>query len=91
MYKLKTTVINNSGLHARPASKFVNLAKNYESEITIRRMDEDGDEVDAKSIVFLLSLGIGKGTEVEISAKGDDEREAVDALVALVESFDESH
>ena len=91
MYKRQTTVINKSGLHARPATDFIELAKKYESKITIRRMDEDGAAVNAKSIVFLLSLGIGKGTEVEISAKGDDENEAVDALVNLIESFDESH
>ena len=91
MYKRQTTVINTSGLHARPAAEFVELAKKYESKITIKRLDENTDAVNAKSIVFLLSLGIGKGTQVEICGKGDDESEAVDALVALIESFDEDH
>lgn len=89
MYKKTTTILNKSGLHARPASDFVKEAGKFGSKITIRRLDED-EEANAKSIVFLLSLGIGQGVEVEISAKGDDEQQAVDSLVALIESgFDE--
>lgn len=85
MYKKTTTVLNKSGLHARPASDFVKEAGKFGSKITIRRLDEE-EEANAKSIVFLLSLGIGQGVEVEISAKGDDEQQAVDSLVALIES-----
>lgn len=85
MYKKTVTIKNKTGLHARPASDFVKEAAKFSSKITIRRLDEE-DEANAKSIVFLLSLGIGQGTEVEISAKGDDERQAVDSLVALIES-----
>lgn len=85
MYKKTTTILNKSGLHARPASDFVKEAGKFSSKITIKRLDED-EEANAKSIVFLLSLGIGQGIEVEISAKGDDEQQAVDSLVALIES-----
>lgn len=85
MYKKTTTILNKSGLHARPASDFIKEAGKFSSKITIRRLDED-EEANAKSIVFLLSLGIGQGVEVEISAKGDDEQQAVDSLVALIES-----
>lgn len=85
MYKKTTTILNKSGLHARPASDFVKEAGKFGSKITIRRLDED-EEANAKSIVFLLSLGIGQGVEVEISAKGEDEQQAVDSLVALIES-----
>jgi phosphocarrier protein len=85
MYKRTTTVVNKSGLHARPASDFVQAAGKFESKITIRRTDEE-DEANAKSIVFVLSLGVSKGTEVELCAKGTDEQEAVDSLVALIES-----
>ena len=49
-------------------------------------MDEEDDEANAKSIIFLLSLGLCQGEEVEITAKGDDEQEAVDALIALIDS-----
>lgn len=85
MYKKTTTILNKSGLHARPASDFVKEAGKFGSKITIRRLDED-EEANAKSIVFLLSLGIGQGVEVELSAKGEDEQQAVDSLVALIES-----
>lgn len=86
MYAKTTKVINKTGLHARPASEFVGEAKKYSSKITIKRLDEDDDEANAKSIVYLLSLGIGQGTEIQIAAQGDDEQQAVDSLVSLIES-----
>ena len=85
MYKKTTTVVNKTGLHARPGSDFVHAAGNFTSKITIRRLDEEEDPVNAKSIAFVLSLGIGKGVEVELCADGPDEQEAVDSLVALIE------
>ena len=85
MYKRTATILNKSGLHARPASDFVKEAAKFNSKITIKRLDED-EEANAKSIVFLLSLGISQGTEVEISALGDDEQQAADALAAMIES-----
>ena len=84
MYKKTVTVINKRGLHARPGSDFVNAAKEFTSKITIRRLDEDDDPVNAKSIAFVLSLGISKGVEIELAANGDDEQKAVDSLVALI-------
>jgi phosphocarrier protein len=86
MYQRKLTVINASGLHARPGSDFVHAAAKFASNITIRRLDEDEDPVNAKSIAFVLSLGIGKGVEVELAAEGPDEKEAVDSLAAFIES-----
>lgn len=88
MYVKTITVINKTGLHARPASDFVREAGKYSSKITIKRLGElsEDDAVNAKSIVHLLSLGIGEGTEVEIAAKGEDQQQAVDALAALIES-----
>ncbi|MDR1913558.1 MAG: HPr family phosphocarrier protein [Clostridiales bacterium] len=85
MVKKRTVIRNKTGLHARPASEFIKEAEKYTSKITIKRLDEE-DAVNAKSIVMLLSLGLGKDTEVEISAKGDDEQQAVDNLVALIDS-----
>ncbi len=84
MYAKKTQIINRTGLHARPASDFVKAAKQYTSKITIKRA-EDETGANAKSIVLLLSLGLTKGTQVEISAQGEDEQAAVEALVALIE------
>lgn len=86
MYSKKTVVVNATGLHARPASDFVKAAKGYASRITIANLSTPEEEpVNAKSIISVLSLGMGKGTEVEVSANGDDEQAAVDALVALIE------
>ncbi len=82
----QTTIMNKTGLHARPASDFVLKAKNYESKVTIRNVDENGEEVNAKSIVRLLAEGIGQGTKIEISADGPDEIKAVEELVALIET-----
>lgn len=85
MYSRRVVVQNKSGLHARPASDFVSMAKKFKSKITIKTIKEDV-EVDAKSIVLLISIGAGKGTEVEIAAEGEDEKAAVDSLVSLIES-----
>jgi phosphocarrier protein len=86
MYKKTMTVINASGLHARPGSDFVHAAAKFTSKITIRRLDEEEDPVNAKSIAFVLSLGIGREIAVELAAEGPDEREAVDSLAAFIES-----
>ena len=83
MYSKKTVVQNKTGLHARPASDFVAAAKNYKSKLTIKTSEE---EANAKSIILLLSLGASAGTEVEICADGEDEVEAVEALVSLIDS-----
>jgi phosphocarrier protein len=84
MYKKTVTVINKRGLHARPGSDFVHAAAKFASKITVRRMDEDEEPVNAKSIAFVLSLGIGKGVEIELAASGEDEQLAVDSLVDMI-------
>jgi phosphocarrier protein len=85
MYKKTSKVINASGLHARPGSDFVHAAAKFASKVSIRRLDEDSPPVNAKSIAFVLSLGIGKGVEVELAADGADEQAAVDSLTAFIE------
>ena len=87
MYKRSTMVVNKTGLHARPASDFVAEAKKYKSRITITNLTDYPDEPgDAKSIIEILSLAMAPETMVELGAEGADENEAVDALVALIES-----
>ena len=90
MYAKTTTLTNPSGLHARPASLFVAEAKNYKSNVTIRRAgadtDTDSEPKNAKSIIMLLALALKPNTEIEIAANGEDEVEAVDKLIELVES-----
>lgn len=79
-----TTIINETGLHARPASQFVGCAKQYKSKIHI---SHDGkDWINAKSIVMLLSGGFVQGDSVYISADGEDERQALDELISLASS-----
>ena len=86
MYKRQTTIVNPTGLHARPASDFVSTAKKFSSKISITDLNASNQPVNAKSILILLSLGLGQGTAIEISADGTDETEAVDSLVALIET-----
>jgi phosphocarrier protein HPr len=84
MVAKEVTITNETGLHARPAQKFVQLAGKFHSHVTIAK-DVDR-ESDAKSILGVMSLGIGKNTTVTIKADGEDEQEAVQALVELIES-----
>jgi phosphocarrier protein len=77
------TVVNQLGMHARAAAKFVHLATRYESRVKVAR---DAREIDGKSIMGILLLAAARGSTITISADGRDERGAVDALVALVQS-----
>ena len=86
MYSKQVTIHNPSGLHARPASEFVAAAAKFKSRITIRKDEEGAREVNAKSIVMILSQALVTGTTVQITANGEDEMTAVDSLVALIES-----
>ncbi len=80
----KTVVISNpQGLHARPAELLVRLAMQFESDVEVIR---DGQRVDAKSILNVLTLGAGQGTEITLQAQGADAQEAIEALVRLIES-----
>jgi phosphocarrier protein HPr len=77
------SVVNQLGMHARAAAKFVHLAARYQSHVRVAR---DRREMDGKSIMGILLLAAARGTTITITADGSDEREAVDALVALVQS-----
>ncbi|GAG40275.1 unnamed protein product, partial [marine sediment metagenome] len=70
------------GLHARPATIFVQLANKFNSSVKIER---DGEIVDGKSIMALLSLGINTGVEVKLISEGDDAKEAIDDLKRFLE------
>jgi len=80
----RTVVVNNPlGLHARAAARFVRLASGFACQVRVRR---DGREMDGKSILGILLLAAGQGTELVLSADGVDETDAVDALAELVTS-----
>jgi phosphocarrier protein HPr len=77
------TVVNQLGMHARAAAKFVHLAARFQAHVRVAR---DAREMDGKSIMGLLLLAAARGTTIRISADGGDEAEAVRALVELVQN-----
>lgn len=83
MFSKNVTIVNPTGLHARPASQFVQTAGKYESTIFIVK---DGNEINAKSIMGVMAGGLSQGTEIEIKAEGADEQAAVEALAELIET-----
>ena len=87
MFMNETMVNNQVGLHARPATFFIQKANEFKSSIWV---EKDERRVNAKSLLGVLSLGVVKGTTINLIADGLDEKEAVDALVELFNSnFDE--
>ena len=76
------TIINRLGLHARAAAKFVNLAKTFQSDVTLSKQ---GESVDGKSIMSVMLLAAPVGTDIELAVQGADEVEAFAALQALVQ------
>ena len=83
MVSCAATVVNQLGMHARAAAKFVHLAARFRAQIRVAR---DGREMDGKSIMGLLLLAAARGSKITIAADGVDEQQALDALAALVES-----
>ena len=83
MFVKDVTVENQVGLHARPATFFIQKANEFKSSIWVEKEER---RVNAKSLLGVLSLGIMGGTDIRIIADGSDEQQAVDALVELVES-----
>jgi phosphocarrier protein HPr len=80
-------ICNKRGLHARAAARFVTMAETFGASVDVVR---DGQVVSARSIMGLMMLGAGRGTEIELRAEGWDAKEALDALADLVEAgFDE--
>ena len=79
----KVTIINETGLHARPASMFVKKASEFKSSV---ELVFNGEKVNAKSIMGLMKLGLAKGTEVVIETHGEDEELALNSIVELIES-----
>lgn len=86
MYSEETTIVNATGLHARPASLFCKTASGFKSNITVKKADAEGDGVNAKSMLALMTQGLACGTTICIAADGEDEQDAVKALVELINS-----
>lgn len=86
MKQTQLVIMDEVGLHARPAALFCALAAKYKSAIKIRNISTNSKTVNAKSILSILTLGVKQGHRVEINAEGDDELEAVNAIQGLVEN-----
>ena len=82
MIKSTARINNKLGLHARASAKLTKLAGGFRSEIHLSR---NGRSVNAKSIMGVMMLAAGLGTEVEIEAEGEDEAAAMAAIVALID------
>ena len=83
MIQREVTITNSSGLHARPATFFIQKANTYRSGVWVVKDDR---KVSAKSLLGVLSIGIAKGMTITIVADGDDEEAAIKGLVELIES-----
>lgn len=83
---INLTVNHPSGLHARPAAIFVNTAKTFSCNITVRNLTAGKPAVNAKSILSVITQGVNQGFEIELAAEGDGAEDALQALKDLIES-----
>ena len=89
MAERRIQVTSRLGLHARAAAHLVRVASQFQSSLTLKRLDSNA-EADAKSILSILTLAANRGTDLKIIANGVDEQEALDAVVGLFSrDFDE--
>jgi len=83
MTEKEITVKNRAGIHARPAALIVQTAGQFESEIILKK---DSEEINAKSIMGIITLGAGYNSKLTVAADGSDESDAVEAIAALFEN-----
>lgn len=83
MTEIVVTIINETGLHARPAAQFAQMASSFKADISIKK---DDTCVNAKSILGILTLGANKGSKIIIAANGEDETEAAKQLADFINS-----
>ena len=83
MIEREVTVTNRAGIHARPAAMIVQTASRYESRIMLGK---DNEEINAKSIMGIITLGAGYDTMLKLTVEGPDEQEAANAVATLFEN-----
>ena len=83
MISREVTIKNSVGLHARPATFFIQKANSFQSSIWVEREDR---RINGKSLLGVLSLGIVKGMSITIIADGADEEEAIEGLATLIDT-----
>jgi len=86
MPELQITVTHKVGLHARPASLFVQTANKFPCKVKVRNLSANGQFVDAKSIIMVLTLGVMKDHEILIETDGADADAALTAIKTLIEN-----
>lgn len=86
MTSARLVVRNPSGLHARPAALFVRTAGQFASKVTVSNPAAGKGPVDAKSILSVLTLGVSSGTEIDVTAEGDDAEAAIAGIREAVEA-----
>jgi phosphocarrier protein len=82
MVEKEVTIKNRAGIHARPAALIVQTANKFDSQISF---EKDDDRINGKSIMGIITLGAGYNTTLKVIADGEDENEALDAIVTLFE------
>lgn len=85
MQQQEIVVTNEHGLHARPAALFVQAAARFASRITVRNPDRSEREINAKSIMDVLTAGVNQGSRIQLMADGPDEEQAITELAELLE------
>jgi phosphocarrier protein HPr len=89
MIQADFTLNNDQGLHARPADLFVRTANKFKCDIQVSNLSTGSNDVNAKSILRILSLGVYSGHTIRVSAEGEDESQAIEELKKLVsENFE---
>lgn len=86
MHRKEVKIINDLGLHARPAAEFCRVASQFNSEILIKKMSGDQRHGNAKSVISVVTMQVEKGSNLLITAEGNDEMIAVETLAALINS-----
>ena len=86
MQSVNVKIMNDTGLHARPATLLVKKASSFKSDVSI---EANGKKVNAKSLIGILSLGATKNTDITIITTGEDEVEASKELVKLIENLED--
>ena len=84
MTKTIVTINVASGLHARPANKFIKTASQFKSTIKVAKTSNPDKEVDGKRLLGIMTLGVGQGESIAITAEGEDEKASISALEAIV-------
>ncbi len=86
MKTFETVIVNQVGLHARPAAAFVKKAQSYQSIVTLENLTKKSEKVNAKSFVKLLSIAVDRDNLVRVTVEGEDEENAVCGLKELIDS-----